>query len=289
MEFFSKDILTRIFSLSAREHISIGYVLSRVNRRWRTVYTRMGERRCGELAVMVGSSLPVTYLEWCWQKFLRSQNIVWSTCVSNASTPEILRWCWSKSRFPDGNDLCAAARFGMLDDLKRLLTKVPWYDGFTCDAALYGQADVVLWAQTQRALPPYIMTFAVPGGNVQLVRKLVELGYATTKEGLQCAASNGDLEMVQFLSSQGQNLTPIVFAEAVASGHWPLLQWLLAVGCPWDARVCARAVQLDRLDILKWLRGDNAQKLVCPWHKIRSEAYEHADIMAWLREIGEVP
>ena len=173
------------------------------------------------------------------------------------STVKCLR---RRGRLRDERHLCpAAARSGLLEELKSFRAEnLPW-SGLTCArAAEGGHLEMLKWARAN--------------------------GCPWNEWTCALAAGEGHLEVLKWARENDCPWDEETCAFAAWGGHLEMLKWARENDCPWDTSTCAEAAGCGRLEVLKWARATD-----CPWDE-GTCAYAafgvHFDILQWARENG---
>ena len=156
--------------------------------------------------------------------------------------------------------LCqAAARSGLLEELKELRENGTRWDEFTCAAA-------------------------TKGGHLQVLRWLRTNNCPWDVVTCRAAAMDGQLEVLQWARANGCPWDEVTCTNADGGGHLEMLQWSHAHGCPWDTNTCTSAAAGDNLEVLQWSRENG-----CPWdEKTCTYAAEggHLEMLQWSHTNG---
>ena len=153
-------------------------------------------------------------------------------------------------------------------------------------AARRGHLDVLLWARRMGcADPEYTLVWAIKGGHLSMVNRLIEVDgwrtfgghchYLLAKRGYldvlrrinedgrnhaaeMCigAAKGGRLEVLEWLLDSGCDFHTDAWYCAAGRGHLKVLQWAARRGFAWDKLVGYSAVINRRMDVLRWVVED---------------------------------
>jgi len=176
--------------------------------------------------------------------------------VGCLSALERLQWGGRLSR---QEYLCqAAARSGLLEELKVLLSNgCPW-DRSTCSgAARGGHLEVLQWAHANGC--PWDVntcTFAALDGHLEVLQWLRTNDCPWDEETCAYAAQEGHLEVLQWARANGCPWDTTTCTYAALDGKLEVLQWAHANGCPWDEETCTFAAQGGHLEVLQWARAN---------------------------------
>ena len=135
-----------------------------------------------------------------------------------------------RGRLRDERRLCAAAaRSGLLEELKSFRAEnLPW-DGLTCArAAEGGHLEILKWARAN--------------------------GCPWDEWTCALAAGVGHLEMLKWARENGCQWDEETCAHAAGEGHLEVLKWARANRFPWGVDTCSCAAGKGHAEVLKWAR-----------------------------------
>jgi hypothetical protein len=154
---------------------------------------------------------------------------------------------------------------------------------------------------------------AAIGGNVEVVRWLLQHGCEATDDVMEHAASGESWDAVFYLHEEaGCALTTVLTSVATQVGDLVALQRLRAAGCPWDAELIAvDATRTNSAPLLRWLKEQGVEfnaktfaaaasrahmdqceyllSIDCPMDtsvSIVAANYSHTATVRWLHEHG---
>lgn len=102
-------------------------------------------------------------------------------------------------------------------------------------SALFGDGEIFLRLLDRfKELPESILSDAVDGGNILIVRKLLDLGAPLSARAVEVAAMQGRLEILQLLVSRGASsvITEDAINFAFSEDHTEVVDYLISIGAP---------------------------------------------------------
>ena len=94
---------------------------------------------------------------------------------------------------------------------------------------------------------------AARGGNIQVMKYLLEKGAKLDAKSLQTAIDNGQLEMAKWMLENGCSLENISIKTAAGKGYLKIVKWALENRCKYEANAALSAVNSGQLRVVEYL------------------------------------
>jgi hypothetical protein len=239
---------------SILSYVGPGHALyiSTVSREWREVYLQVADADLAGVDAE-GGEVKVT---------CTARMTLFSAVVASASRLQLAHACglelgeesadcWrlhlAVGRYGETATLAKAHELGM--KLGRIVSM---------GAARADSPHNLIWLVEERNMPLItgMLHQAIDGGNVEIVRWLLQQGCEADDDALEHAANNAHWDLVFYLHEEaGHPLTTALTTAAARLGDLVALQRLRAAGCPWDAGLISTdACRSGSIPLLRWLK-----------------------------------
>jgi len=130
------------------------------------------------------------------------------------------------------------------------------------EAAGKGQYELIkqYTATHQIKSDVWVCGFASSGGHIQVLRWLLDNGFAADKSTISIAAESGHLNIIKLLVEFDCKPDSLAFVYAAYGGYIDIMDWLSEYGCPapvWDYLMLDSILIHKHYNVIEWIISHN--------------------------------